>query len=242
MSKTLSKSLLSLVEADREIVKLNSERNEIISSQKGLSSEIEEHASALGECQTLLELRKAQQEEESQRLKAEEIRLSEQRRQLTALGSKSAKLVERQIDIASQTLQQMEERTMKIIEEVEDLEAQAASLKDTVDNLESKLKDEAEDNSNRVSEIEKEVAGFAKARDAAIGKLDERLERLYTRVHTRYPDSAISIAQKHSCRSCFRALPSQMYNQIMAGNMSIQCPGCSRILVYVPETAAQKVA
>ena len=242
MSKKLTTSLLALVESDREIVKLEDERKGILSSQEQLAAEIEEHSSALAECQTLLDLRKAQQEEEAQRLKSEETRLSEQRRQLTALGSKSAKLVERQIDIASQTLQQMEERTVKLAEEVEDLEAQAASLKDTVDNLETRLKDEADDSTKRLSEIEAEVGKLEKARKTVLDKLDDRLKRLYTRVHTRYADSAISVAQKHSCRSCYRALPSQMYNQIMAGNMLIQCPGCSRILVYVAEDVSQKVA
>jgi len=242
VSKKLTTNLLSLVEADKQVFALSDEKKQILSSQEKLSGEIAEHTEALSECQTLLELRKAQREEESQRLKSEEVRLSEQRRQLTALGSKSAKLVERQIDIASQTLQQMAERTTKLVEEVEELEAQAASLKDTVDNLESQLKDEADESTKRLSEIEGEVASFEKTRKTVLDKLDDRLKRLYTRVHTRYPGSSISIAQKHSCRSCYRALPSQMYNQIMAGNMLIQCPGCSRILVYVAEDVSQKVA
>ena len=52
------------------------------------------------------------------------------------------------------------------------------------------------------------------------------------RVNTRYPGEAVAAANKGSCRSCFRALPAQTYNQVLAGNILIQCPGCSRILVY----------
>jgi len=239
---TTSKSLLNLIDFDKNLVALINEREGLISSNEALSTQITELQGTLGECETLLELRKAQQEEETKRLKDEEARLSEQRKQLTALGSKSAKLVERQIDIASQTLQQMEERVTKLIDEVEDLEAQRASLKDTLDELESQLKDQAASSEDRLSEIETESAKIEKSRSAILKKLEERLLRLYNRVHRRYPDSAIAIAQKHSCRSCFRSLPSQMYNQVIAGNLTVQCPGCSRLLVYVPAIQDEKAA
>jgi predicted nucleic acid-binding Zn-ribbon protein len=35
-----------------------------------------------------------------------------------------------------------------------------------------------------------------------------------------------------TCQSCFRKVPSQMYNEVLAGNNLLTCPGCNRIMVY----------
>ncbi len=49
-------------------------------------------------------------------------------------------------------------------------------------------------------------------------------ERLGVKALTRVVDKI--------CQSCFRVLPSQMYNETMVGNKMLTCPGCNRILIY----------
>jgi len=235
LSKQLTDTLIKLSGADRDMNNIVSERDQILESRDQLQKEVDKCQQELEGCQARLETRHSQQEEESIRLKTEEMRLVEQRKQLTTLGSKSAKLVERQIDLASQTLQQMEERAVKAIEDVEALEIERDGLRDNLEELNTRLKGEEDANGERLDAIEKEIEKLEKDRGGALGKLDERLKKIYTRVHGRYPESAIAIAQKGSCRSCYRSLPPQLYNQLMSGSMSIQCPDCNRLLVYVSE-------
>ncbi len=238
MSKQLTDTLIKLSKADREMNEIVSERDQILESRDHLQKAVDKCQNELEGCQVRLDARHVQQEEESIRLKTEEMRLVEQRKQLTTLGSKSAKLVERQIELASQTLQQMEEKAVKAIEEVEVLENERDGLRDNLEELNTRLKGEEEANGERLDAIEKEIEKLDKERGGALGKLDDRLKKLYSRVHVRYPESAIAIAQKGSCRSCYRSLPSQLYNQLMSGSMSIQCPDCNRLLVYVAEDTA----
>ena len=234
MSKQLTNALIGLADADSLVNGFVIERDEILEVRNGLQKQIDQLQTSLEECEAKLESRRSEQVEETNKLKSEEMRIVEQRKQLTTMGSKSAKLVERQIDLASQTLQQMEEKAVKAIEEVERLENDKDDIREKLSELQSQLKVDEETNDSRLTEIEGEVSKLEKSRDGSIGKLDDRLAKLYDKVHGRYPESAVSIAQKGSCRKCYRALPKQMYNQILSGTTSIQCPGCSRILVYQP--------
>ena len=86
-------------------------------------------------------------------------------------------------------------------------------------------------------DVEKQTAKLAKKRAklvASIEEIDKRIVPLYERISTRYRGTSVSVAIEGSCRSCFRALPYQLYNQVLAGNSMLQCPGCSRLIVCPP--------
>ena len=101
--------------------------------------------------------------------------------------------------------------------------------------LQSQYDEEHPEMEKELKVLNKEISGFDKKKDKQLDNLEDRIRNLYLRVQTRYQADPVALAAKNSCRSCYRALPHQTYNQVLAGNMLMQCPGCSRILVHTGE-------
>lgn len=214
----------------REIEKLTSEYEASLQSQRDRFEEAQEAAKA-GNLQQVLE---------EQRLKDEQLAIIQRRKQLTTVGGvKGAKLMERELDSATKTIQAMEERAMKALEEADELEEKLATMREAVSETEQRLQAHTEDTNEELEELKGTLSQDSAARDKILNNLDDRLQRLYNRVAGRYPGDAVAFASKGSCRSCYRSLPPQTYNQVLAGNLLIQCPGCQRIIVASPEAVAE---
>ncbi|HMO17777.1 MAG TPA: hypothetical protein PKA63_07170 [Oligoflexia bacterium] len=173
-------------------------------------------------------------ESEDKKLKEEEVKIVERRKQLTSLGgAKSAKLMERELDIAKRIMETLEQNVISALEKMDALSKQKDILLAQVDSLSAALRTEESEAKEKCSSAEKELVSLRSNRELLLKKLDERLQSLYKRVEKRYRGEAVAIAENGSCRSCFRALPAQTFNQVIAGYNLIQCPGCSRILIYL---------
>lgn len=233
MKDTTSKILFSLAETDKSIEEAAAQRDQLERKMRSLAEDIQVSREQLVNSE--LQHREAQNRLalEEQRLREEEQKIVERRKQLTALGGvRSAKLIEREIDIASRSLESLEHNVSEATALTESLESQVKMLQEKVEQLERERENEAPGAEKALQEIGAKLADLQKEHDSLIDRIDERLRNLYRKVNTRYPGEAVALAKNGACRSCYRALPAQMYNQVMAGNRLIQCPGCSRILVY----------
>ena len=228
-----NKILFELSEKDHQIVVLHSKRSELEESRERFVGELSEAKEMLSRLEQELEESSARQSMDEGRLKDEEARIIDRRKQLTGIGgAKAAKLVEREIDIAAKSMEALESRVLDSVGEVERLESQVAELREKVEEMEAQFEEEEPGRQKDLKGIDKEVGSLSTSRDKVINKLDARLKALYVRVSSRYPGDAVAVAKAGACRSCYRALPPQTYNQVMAGNSLLQCPGCSRILVF----------
>lgn len=229
----VGKTLSSLSEVDREVATLRNRKKHIETQHEDISSELSQVITRLDELDTgRIEAEKKHTFEE-QRLKEEETKIVERRKQLTTIGgAKSAKLVERELDIATRLLESLEKTATEAFESLDNIKAQLSDISDRRSGLEQSLEELKKESAPEIEEIEKNLGKLNKQREGLLEKLEPRLQGLYSRVNERYPGEAVAVAADGACQSCCRALPQQRYNQIMAGNLLIQCPGCSRILVY----------
>ncbi len=176
-------------------------------------------------------LRKAEQE----KLDEEQTKIIERRKQISSLGgAKSAKLVERELGVAKRVTETLEQNVMSALQTEETLEKKLQVVKSDIETLTEELAEASESVENNGAALSSEIEVLMKSRDSSIKKLDDRIAKMYTKIETRYKGDAIAYAVGGACRSCFRALPAQVFNQIIAGQSLIQCPGCSRLMVYVP--------
>jgi predicted nucleic acid-binding Zn-ribbon protein len=236
VGNNLGQVLLSLNEADQQLAEVVNKQQGIEKKQSILESELAQIKSHLLEYESLLAEKKAKYSADESRLDEEQQKILERRKSLSDLGgAKAAKLIEREIDIAGRALQALEERSGQSLIEVEKIQDRINSLAEQASEIEATLKDFNSNEVKVLDELKKERGTLDKKRNKLLTGLEDRLRSLYSRVNARYPSGAIAIASKQSCRVCFRALPPQTYNQIIAGNIHIQCPGCSRILVYMEE-------
>ncbi len=238
--KDSSKTLFALAEVDKEIQDLSVKKSETESKLETFSARIEAYKGKLEEVEGIYKESASRQALEEHRLKDEETKIVERRKQLTTLGgAKSAKLVERELDIATRVMETMEKTAMEAMEVTTRLEEEKALIEDKLKELEAEYAKDAKDGEGSIADCEKQLSSLEKKRETLLGKVDDRLRNLYKKVNIRYPGDSIAIVRDGACRSCYRALPAQMYNQVIAGNMLLQCPGCSRILIYGGEAEAE---
>ena len=236
MKNKISKTLFALSETDKDIKQYTEKKSEIETKRGALFGDLSRSKERLQEVELLHKDAASRQGGDEHRLKDEEAKIIERRKQLTALGgAKSAKLVERELDIASRVLESLEKTAMEAMESAERLNTELATLKARVHELEVEFEDSTSGTEKDLTEIEKKLTSLDDERQVSLSKLDDRLRNLYQKVNARYPGAAVAVARGGACRSCYRALPAQTFNQVMAGNLLIQCPGCSRILVYTDE-------
>ncbi len=228
----VNQQLLALLQIDQKFFSSAARNAELEQQRTVLSLEIRDQRQRLADYENASKEGRLKQVIEEHRLRDEEKRIVERRKQLSSLGgAKVARMVEREIDIASRTLQAMEAQALKALEESSELEAKLNALRELVQKLELEFEEKLPALESELSTLSSDLSGLKTERQALLGSIDSRLSRLYERVSGRYPGSAVAVAQNGSCRSCFRALPHQTYNQVLAGNSLIQCPGCSRILI-----------
>lgn len=236
MAKNVAQVLLSLSEIDKEVYVLSTQRKEIETERETMASKIKTLRDQVSQLTNRQEQAKKRQADDEAKLQEEEKRIVDRRKALTELGGvKSARLVEREIDIAQRSVQTLEEQAIKSISELEGVGHNIESLQEELVTLEKGFDEFVESKSKELKEIEKQVGTHQKKRTQVASGVDDRVRALYGRVSKRYPANPVAVAAKGSCRSCYRALPSQTYNQVLAGNLLIQCPGCSRILVHMEE-------
>ncbi len=235
----VAETLLSLSETDKEFVGFLARKNDLNSRKDKIVADLAESQKELEVLEAELKQGASRQAQEERKLHDEQQKIMERRKQLNAIGgAKVAKMVEREIDIASRSLESMEQATMKAIEEVDALTERVEALRSKVQGLEEERSTRVPEIEQELQEVEGRISQLAGERKGKFDALEPRLKHLYNRVQGRYPGSPVAIAKKCSCRSCFRALPNQTYNQILAGNSLIQCPGCQRILIYMGEDSA----
>lgn len=229
----VTKTLFSLSETDIELQALVVQRKEVEQNRAALLTRLAETKERVEQLEGKFNDCASKRALEEHRLKDEEQKIIERRKQLTALGgAKSAKLMERELDIATRVLQTMEQSVTQSAQEAQDLELELDAARLQAAELEKQYSELSTETEGALDELEKNITKLDSSKEKHLKKLELRLKNLYSRVSDRYQGEAVAICREGACRSCFRALPAQLYNQVLAGNLLLQCPGCSRILVH----------
>lgn len=231
-----SKALYELCELDKKIVVLTNQVQDIQKQSRQTQAIVGAEKRRLADLEKQLAAKKSQQANEEKSLKEEEKKILERRKQLAAMGGvKSAKVLGREIDIASRAMQTREENLIKVMEEVQALTKQAVAQKDKSEELDLEAQISAPSTEDKINELTAKLEKYRPERDEIYRSIDPVAVKLYERVQVKYPAGAVAKAVAGSCEGCFRSLPPQLYNEVLKGESIIQCPGCMRILVYLPD-------
>ncbi len=239
MASNQTNLLLALRDTDSNIVSLETEVKNLRTESEKILERLSINEKALNTIEEKLEVASKHHTVEEEKLKEEERKISERRKALSAIGgNKSAKLAQRELDIAKRLIETLENNVISAMGVVEDLEKKKSHLIAIVNELTELSDNKGAEVINRIQEAEVELNSFKEVRKNSLGELEPRLASLYKRVESRYRGDAIAEAESGSCKCCFRSLPNQTFNQVMAGYNLLQCPGCSRILVHIPAVEA----
>ncbi len=241
MNTELSKLLLQLSETDKDTLLLANERGDIRKKLTTETEKLERERKRLVALEADYQTRSERQSREETQLRDEERRIVERRKQLTAGGVKNAKLLERELDVATRTIHNLEQNAINTMEEVEAAGTQVAVQRESLEKLETHVATLRLEQEARLSAIESQVAKLGEEIKSLRGKADPALLRLYDRIRTRYPANPVAVIKESSCQGCYRALPHMTVNQILAGNANVQCPGCHRLLVMLEQDKPKEI-
>ena len=136
--------------------------------------------------------------------------------------------------------------TLKSAEEEEIIKIMTAQeeVKSAIKTTEEDIKRLSGIVSNKKAEVESDKIKYF---DTKKNLLDKRKEiekilkaeflNIYEAIknNNKFP-AVISVNDNRACTGCFRILPPQQFNELLSGEIFMQCPICSRILYYKQDT------
>jgi predicted nucleic acid-binding Zn-ribbon protein len=238
-TKSLRQTLLQISNLDSEIASTRHRLKQVDEAMGKIKTDIDQAKTAVQSAAVEFETKISDQTTKDNQLKEEQRNIVERRKRLSSLGgTKGAKLLEREIDIAARTVHALEQSLLQALEQTENAMQRLELSKSQLEELNEQLKDFEQKEGIEAEAIKGRLDTLLKEREELIASVEPRVKTTYLRVYQRYQGPAIAIAEGGSCRTCFRALPAQTFNQVAMGAISIQCPGCSRILISVADLSS----
>lgn len=238
MGAETGKLLLRLAEVDTRLLIVNQRRAEIQKKQRTYAATATDLKNRIAAAESSAKQSRFKQSAEEQRLKDEQSKIIERRKQLSTLGAKAAKIIEREIEISTRAVESVEADLLRAMEQVELCERSLSDLSSSLSKVQGEFERDNVGFEAVLTDLGVEFDEFSKIREQVLTGLDDRSKQLYNRIGGKYPGNAVVLAEGGSCKGCFRALPAQLYNKLLNPDQLEQCPGCNRILVRVEQPIA----
>lgn len=220
-----------LSKTETELLLSKQRRSDFLAKRKALEANLLRLKKDLQSREQSLSILKQKQNFDEDRLRSEEKKIVERRKQLSALGgTKGAKLVEREVDIATRNLAALEEKVLQSMGEIEGSAALIEKLKVEVEQGSKAFNELLAEEQSLLSQIDARLVELTAARESALAECPAEVRSLYLRVINKYPGGAVAVAENGVCQSCNRTLPAQTFNLVLRGDV-LNCPDCSRILI-----------
>lgn len=144
----------------------------------------------------------------------------------------------REIDVTRKAISAMETETLKLMEQIEQLESRVNERtpemevrRQEVDQMLSELRARVIADQSRVEELWQQRPSLLEALSSDARSNYDRLSRMRSGL-------ALAEARDYSCQACRMSIRPQVFNDIRRGEMIITCENCGRILYFNAESQA----
>lgn len=175
------------------------------------------------------ERREKEIEQENEKIKMVESRLSHIRNQKDYLEMR------KKIELAKKSNKLREDEVLKKMEEIEQINKTIDEFMAFYSDAKKKISEGLAVYDNEVKELERQREEVLQKRNDVATKLDTGILKTYEHLRKNCRGVGVSRARNESCEGCFMNLPPQLYNMVMKGDKLYNCPFCQRYLVYIPE-------
>ncbi len=128
-------------------------------------------------------------------------------------------------------VQELEEDTLPLLEQLERLTAEHDALKAELDELQPTLAEMRASEEERVARVDQRIADTRSARDELAAGVDRPLLKQYEQVRSaRRGLALVEIVNNQSCGGCSVRLPIHVVQKVRRGEGVTRCPSCGRIL------------
>lgn len=128
---------------------------------------------------------------------------------------------------------EIEDRTISVMAEIEEIEAALAEEKENYATLEEQYAQQIAEKEKKIEELEISREPAEKEKSEILSKIDPKILPLYEKIFKRN-GMALALAENEKCTSCNMNIPPQLYNEILKRTKLVQCPSCKKILYTNP--------
>lgn len=224
--------LEQLQEIDYLIDNLNTARNGLTEEMSGIEQaliEARQELASLEDRVTRLGQEKGELEA-SQATEQENIRRSETNMK-EIKTNKEYQAVGREIAAARKQAAEIEEQTLQKIGLIDELNAEIATRKETLAELEENTSRRRDEKQAEIDKIQQDIDTDAARREGITKELPANLIKRYNALRQQRRGQAVAIARDGYCLGCNMNLPPQLYNSLFRGDELISCPHCQRVLI-----------
>jgi hypothetical protein len=142
--------------------------------------------------------------------------------------------LQREIDLAKEATQQVEEQMIAVMEHLERVTAELAEARAALEAMETQLPDEVAARREKADAILRGLAGERQQRDALAQGMNDSLRNKYEQIFERRGGTAVVEVRNGTCLGCHMNVPPQLFNELQKFRDMRQCPNCHRILYWRP--------
>lgn len=233
MNEEISK-LIDLQGIDSEIDGIDQEikikEQEILDREQGIVgkeaeiSRLKTQAEELAQSQRDL---KAELEDAQARIK------DRQNKMMQVQTSREHQALLKEIEENKRLIKANEEKTLQIMEQIEEVEKNTAELANLCAGEKDLLAGETENVKKAVIKIAARKKSVLERRSALAPELQPGTLKRYDMLRQKRSGAAVVPTKNGICQGCFMALPPQQDNEIRKGEKLNFCPTCQRILYYL---------
>ena len=124
---------------------------------------------------------------------------------------------------------EIEDRTISVMTEIEEIEATLAEEKESYASLKEQSAEQIAEKEKKIEELQISREPAEKEKSEIVSKIDPKILPLYEKIFNRN-GRALALAENEKCTSCNINIPPQLYNEILKQTKLVQCPNCKKIL------------
>ncbi|MFH1128220.1 MAG: C4-type zinc ribbon domain-containing protein [Candidatus Omnitrophota bacterium] len=233
--KTQLASLIKLQSLDSEIYALKSEKETKPQEIKALEAHFQEKKQSLAALEkNSLDLQKQKKDRELE-LAAKEGDIKKLQGQLYSLKTnKEYNIMLEQIAAAKADASMIEDKLLKVFEQMDKLKADTEQEKQALKEEENKFNEFKKKIEDRVKVIDDRLGVLEAQRNQVIPEIDPKVFGQYERILKNREGLAIVLVKNSTCQGCNMSMPPQVMNLIKMYDTIITCEICNRML-YIDE-------
>ncbi|MFH1690501.1 MAG: C4-type zinc ribbon domain-containing protein [Candidatus Eisenbacteria bacterium] len=229
--------LLQLQEIDSDVADLV-RQSELLPVRIGESeNERERVRSAQKEAVLALEEAKKEHQHRERELEDATVRINDLKsKQLVIKTNEEYAALTREIGFATQGISDIEDGILKLLEEMEQLTANAEQTGSDLAESERAVDERVKELQARLGELNDALAVKRDERLRVAMRVDGPLLSRYEGIMRSKGDCALVQVADGACSGCYKSLPPQTVIEVKRSSRFIECDGCGRILYWRRET------
>lgn len=136
----------------------------------------------------------------------------------------------REVGISKKAKFDAEEATIRVMQEIELVEADIAAADEEIRNLRHDLETLQSEAKTEIDRLDAQISELEAKRSIEAGKIPAQFFSRYQLVRRKHATVLIHVA-RGACSGCNRQLPPQLFNRVLRDDELVTCPFCHRFLM-----------